>query len=234
MEQTLSRAEALTLIADYEKSFPNLMEFSILGDKNQIYLKKYHHPQGATSLQIPDFVYGFLFQEETAIFSQSASLKEIHLGKGIRTLDHMFYKTDIPSLSLSHWDISQIHSLRGMFHSASLQEVGDLSQWDTGNILDITAMFQKSAIQSVGNLGNWNLSSLKLMSYFAHQSQLESLGDLSPWRLPQVKQIQDAFAQSKLATNPELQQTIPLWALDSQKLVGQPNSEEILKILGLS
>lgn len=233
MNQPHSHEEALALVADFQNASPNLFDFSLQGEKNLIYLSKYHHPKGVTRLRIPDFVYGFLFQEEEPIFSNCASLQEIQLGKGIRTLDHMFYKSNIPNLSLSHWDISKVHSLRGMFHSSLLQTVGDLSQWDTGNILDLTAMFQKSQMTSVGELGNWNLSSLKLMSYFAQGSQLESLGDLSSWRLPQVKQIQGAFAQSKLSTSHDLLQALPFWTLDREKLNGKPEIDQLPQILGL-
>lgn len=230
-----------TLMAEYEKNHPNLFSFALIGANKLIYIKKYHHRAGRVSLTIPDFVYGFLYQEEEPIFSKASSLEEIHLGKGLRTLDHMFYKANMKTLDLSHWDVSQIHSFRGMFHSSLLEDVGDLSLWNTAQVQDFTGMFQKTKCRSVGDLSLWDVSSVKLMAYFLEGSQIEQIGHLDSWKLEKLKQCHGAFENCPLSSSQSLQNTVQDWILPREQIQGllscgsiQEQDKMLLDIFGFS
>lgn len=76
-------------------------------------------------------------------------------------------------IDLSTWDISNVNSLKEMFHGtgtdASEFSLGDLSGWNTGNVTDVEAMFMdagKNADWSL-DLSGWDVSKVTNRISFA-------------------------------------------------------------------
>ena len=76
-------------------------------------------------------------------------------GKGI------FEGTKFKYIDISSWDVSNIKSMRSMFHwCKELKSVGDISEWDVSNVTSMTSMFD-GCILFNQDLSKWNVSKVK-------------------------------------------------------------------------
>ena len=75
----------------------------------------------------------------------------------------IFENTDFKYIDISYWDVSNVKSMRHMFHGCKkLESVGDISSWDVSNVTDMSFMFYDcKELESVGDISKWDVSNVR-------------------------------------------------------------------------
>ena len=103
-------------------------------------------------------------------------------GKGI------FEGTKFKYIDISSWDVSNIKSMRSMFHwCKELKSVGDISEWDVSNVTNMSGMFYNcDELESVGDISKWDVSNVNNMTYmFNGYNNFNQ--DISKWNVSNVR-----------------------------------------------
>ncbi len=175
----------------------------IIDDDGHVRIQRYYDHPSRTHIQIPDFVYGFKCEAEDywsrkAIFPVLQHVQSISLGKSIRDLSSMFFKSGSAQLDLSHWNTSNVTDMRAMFEQSKLSNVGELSHWNTSNVTNMRCMFSESQLTNVGELSLWNTSNVTDIAGMFQLAQLTDVGELSLWNTSNVTDMTSMFYQSQL------------------------------------
>jgi surface protein len=83
----------------------------------------------------------------------------------------MFFQCYNFNSDLSHWDVSNVKNMRGMFGFCENFN-SDLSKWDMSNVEDISVMF-RDCYRFNSDLSNWNLEKIKIYSGFNYGCRLK-------------------------------------------------------------
>ena len=67
------------------------------------------------------------------------------------------------SIMFSHWDVSNVVTMAGMFQNATLFNGGDLSRWQVGQVETMDNMFD-GATSFNGDLSSWDVGQVKSMN----------------------------------------------------------------------
>lgn len=199
VEKTLAKLQEI--IDEFIKENGNIFDFIIKNEK--IFISKYNQIKDIDILEIPDFVYGFDVKDKT-IFDESATVNKIILGKNTIKLDYMFKNSTMKKIDLSELDLTGVISLKGMFTSCEIKEIGNISKWDVSSVTNMEDLFFLSEFKTVGDLSNWNVSSVSDMNNMFCSSNLEDIGDLSHWNVSSVSDMSYMFADAKMKTIGEI------------------------------
>lgn len=106
----------------------------------------------------------------------------------VRSMRNMFHNHRlIGTLDLSNWDVSNVNNMENMFADSRFTSISDLAKWNTSNVENMTRMFNAAELATALNLSNWNVSSVKSISAMFAGSRILSIGDISGWDTSRVE-----------------------------------------------
>jgi len=79
----------------------------------------------------------------------------------VTSMRTMFYLTEIPSIDVSNWDVSNVTDLGFMFNGTNANP--DVSNWDVSNVTDMFQMFSDS-FNANPDCRNWDVSNVTRMT----------------------------------------------------------------------
>ena len=97
-----------------------------------------------------------------------------------------------PGCSLNHIDVSDVTSLKHLFHSMIFLpgQSPDISEWDMSNAVHLSFMFARSNFN--GDIGTWDLHNVKNMDYMFSNSSFNT--DISNWNTENVINTDNMFS----------------------------------------
>ncbi|OBV29363.1 hypothetical protein BKN38_06835 [Helicobacter sp. CLO-3] len=148
-----------------------------------------------------------IFKQQKEI--AESTLQELHKNLGyidfwdvgnVRDMSYMFadYMTWSHPIewvlkdNLSHWNVSKVESMRGMFYW-SLHYIKDnlkIEQWDTSSLRDMSYIFFRTSFSE--NINDWNVSKVENMEG-AFMEALDFDQPLDKWDMRNVKSISYMF-----------------------------------------
>ena len=108
----------------------------------------------------------------------------------------LFEDTYFKYIDISDWDVSNIKSMRLMFHHCEkLKSVGDISKWNVSNVTDMNRMFCHCEYLNQ-NISNWDVSNVTDMAFmFCNCVYFNQ--DISKWNVSKVSDMEYMFYRCK-------------------------------------
>jgi len=113
----------------------------------------------------------------------------------VTTLEFMFAFGDNLSGSFSHWDVSNINSMKNMFTSSSFNQ--DITAWDVSNVISMEGMFSQSSFNQ--DIGSWNVANVTNMRAMFFATPFNQ--DISSWDVGNVTDMSFLFANTPFSQN---------------------------------
>ena len=119
---------------------------------------------------------------------------------GMTDLQYLFHdnaRTQQFNANISHWDVSQVATMQGMFMYAEYFNQ-NLNYWDVSNVTDMALMFD-GASSFNSNLDKWDVSNVTDMGIMFHASGFNQ--DISSWDVSNVTNMHRMFHASPFNQN---------------------------------
>ena len=95
----------------------------------------------------------------------------------------LFYEcTNVVSLNLKNWDMSEAKNISNMFHTCSKLENLTINLWDVGKVTNFSALFQNCRALETLNIEDWNVSAgTNFANLFYNAVKIKNV-NFSKWR----------------------------------------------------
>lgn len=105
----------------------------------------------------------------------------------------MFEYTDVESLNLNKWDVSNVKSMESLFERCDQLKTIKISKWNVKNVESFNNFFRYcESLESV-SISGWNCKKLKDMGEFFDQCSSLKKVTLKDWKTPKLQTMSNMF-----------------------------------------
>lgn len=159
----------------------------------------YHYVGDAEYVMVPHKINDHVVRRTLFMFSGiTSNLKGVAMSSPfINDVRYTFYQTRLSTLSLDHYDVSNVQIIHGLFEKARFDYL-DLSSFDTSKASKMAVIFLGARIGEL-NLEGWNTSNANSFSGFFRLARIDSV-DLTSFDFSESMDLKSFFRDSEINT----------------------------------